>query len=187
MSGKRKIKKRIIPANIVVPAMNQLTGMLSKIGIILILLYFAVFSKVSQVAAGGLDYNLAYPGMLPDSPFYFLKVARDNFVGWFITDPTQKSFYLLLQSDKRIFAGALLVQKGDKDLAAATFLKGEEYFKQAVGLAEQKRSDDLLAKLVVAGAKHAEILEKTTGVDTTKALADDAESRKRIMELYLAK
>ncbi|MBI4099411.1 hypothetical protein HY440_00215 [Candidatus Microgenomates bacterium] len=181
----------------VVPAMNQLTGMLSKIGIIVILLYFAVFSvtrqaeatlvSVAQASVTSVDYPLPYPGMLPDSSLYFLKVWRDQAVGYLITNPVDKSFYLLFLADKRLAAGEALAEKGNVGLAATTFLKGEEYFKQAVDLASQKRNEDLLAKLVVSGAKHSEILGKESKVDVGVAYRSNAEAKKRIMELLLTK
>src|SRR5579883_115828 len=85
------------------------------------LLFFIVFPKhvvfaadssqsagSSQSAAvsptGVPDYVLPYPGILPDNPFYFLKVLRDRLILFFISNPTKKSSFYLLQSDKRLEA-----------------------------------------------------------------------------------
>ncbi len=189
----------------VVAAMNKFTGMLSRIGIMLVVLYFAAsFGNrqawaVEPALATDVEYALPYPGMLPDSPFYFLKVLRDQAVAFLIKDPTQKSFYFLLLSDKRVGAGGVLVESGKISLGATTLLKAEDYFSLAVDQAtvakrSGKDASDLLAKLAVAGAKHAEVLskvvpktgEKESG-DLAKAYRDNTESRKRIMELLLQK
>ena len=158
-----------------------LTGMLSRTGIILVIFYFALFFFVGQVAA--VEYSLPYPGILPDSPVYFLKVIRDQVVTFFITNPGQRSFYLVFLSDKRLAAGEALARKGNRDLAATTFLRSEDYFKQAVDLATRTNNQDLWAKLLVSGAKHSEILAKA---NMSKAYQDNLEDRKRIMELLLA-
>ncbi len=171
------MRKRIIPAKIVVPAINQLTGTLSKIGIILVILYFAWFSVASQVVA--VDYKLPYPGMLPDSPLYFLKVARDQITLALITDKTQRAFYNLFLADKRLASGEMLWNQGKKDLATTTFLKGEEFFSEATNLASKLSSEDLKIKLAVAAAKHGEVLEKSG--------LDNAELQERTMGLLLKK
>ncbi len=165
--------------------------------VILILLSFATLTFVRQVvalepveaAATGVDYALPYPGMLPDNPLYFLKVARDQALGYFITDPTQKSFYFLLLSDKRLGAGAVLVKLGKQDLGKTTLSKGEQYFSAAVDLAivakkSGKDVSDLLAKLTIAGAKHSEILTKSSA---DQAYHNNLQTRNRIMELLLQK
>ena len=195
----------MMAARTVAKKMKKLTGRLSRIGIILLVFYFALFAwsrqvgAVEVVAASEVEYQLPYPGMLPDNPLYFLKVARDQIVGALLTDQAQKSFYFLLLADKRLGAGAALMESGKADLAAATFLKGEEYFALAVDLAvaaENSGRDvsDLAAKLVVSGAKHSELLgtylvkgsEKETS-DLAKAYQNNTDSRNRTIELLLKK
>ncbi len=184
---------------------------MKKVLVFLVVLYLALFSWIGRVkaielveaAATSVEYPLPYPGMLPDSPFYFLKVARDSLVTWLIADPVKKSFYLVLLADKRVGAGEVLVNSGKTALGVATLIKAEEYYKQAVDLMINQNStlrlrsgqelktqnsqgvNDLLSKLVVAGAKHGEVLGKISGVDVTTARQINAESRKRVMELLL--
>ncbi len=121
--------------------------------VVLLLLFFLAVRPV-----GAAEYALPYPGILPDSPVYFLKNLRDQTVLFFLRDKTQKSFYLLLMSDKRLGAGQVLVNTGKISLGEITLVKSEDYFKQAVDLAD-KNNKDLISKLVVAGSKHQEILE----------------------------
>ncbi len=184
--------------------------MVKKLAVFLVVLYLAFFSLVSSSQAQGalfvpvaeavattVDYSLPYPGILPDSPIYFLKVWRDQVVTWLISDPAQKSFYLLLLSDKRLAAGQMLINSGKIELGVATVAKGEDYFNQATNLAiaakkSGKDVSDLVAKLTVAGAKHGEVLgileTKVSGkeaLDFQKSRQSNTESRKRIMELLL--
>ncbi len=161
---------------------KKFTGMLSKIAIILVVFYFAAFLFVSQARA--IEYPLPNPGILPDSPVYFLKVARDQTILWFIKDPLQKAFYLLFLSDKRLAAGGISV------------VKAEDYFKQAVDqgvIAKKSGKDttDLFSKFVVSSAKHEEIinslLTKTSGKESEqllKAHRDNLNSKERVREIF---
>lgn len=155
---------------------------MKKIFVWLVVFYLTIFSWAGK--AWAIDYVLPYPGMLPDNPLYIFKVLRDKVTTAFIADPTQRAFYFLFLSDKRLAAGEALRKKGNTGLAATTFLKSEDYFRQAVDLATKKRSENLLAKLLVAGAKHSEVLIK---VNVPKAYQDSLESQKRVMDLVLKK
>src|SRR5690242_14285884 len=56
------------------------------------------------------DYTMPYPGLLPDSPLYSLKVFRDRVISFFISDPLKRSSFDLLQADKRL-EGAYYLQQ----------------------------------------------------------------------------
>jgi len=146
---------------------------MKKILVLVLLLYLGKLLTVSPVLA--IDYALPYPGMLPDSPVYFLKVLRDKAVVWLISDPVQKSFYQLFLADKRLAAGQMLFARGEKTLGAATVNEAEIYFGAAVDGAlgaksSGKNTKDLFAKLTVAAAKHAEVvgdlMNKVAGHDS---------------------
>lgn len=111
-----------------------------------------------------IDYNLAYPGILPDHPLYFIKALRDRVVSSLITDPLKKSEFSLLQADKRLGAGASLVDKNKDELAVTTISKGANYFDSAVSnirAAHQQKSDikPLLERLLASSQKHTVVLE----------------------------
>src|SRR3989344_5431146 len=90
-----------------------------------------VYSKESEVTPlviisetpeikKSVEYNLPYPGLLPDSPFYSLKSLRDKIVSFLISSPLKKAEFNLLQADKRLNAGLYLFNSakqngGDKD------------------------------------------------------------------------
>ena len=77
------------------------------------------------------NYELAYPGMLPDNPFYFLKVIRDGIVKLLINDPLKKAEFSLLNAEKRMYAGKMLIQKGEQPLALTTIEKSNNYLDDA--------------------------------------------------------
>jgi hypothetical protein len=129
------------------------------------------------------EYVLPYPGLLPDNPLYFLKTARDNIIGYLISDPLKKAEFNLLQADKRLQAGVYLLQRNkDKiELAHTTISKGQNYFHQALEKTKdaQKQgvnASNMLAKLKAAAQKHEEVL-----TELEKPLT--GESKKRVRAL----
>jgi len=79
-----------------------------------------------------INYELPYPGLLPDSPLYFLRIIRDKTIGFLISDPLKKAEFNLLQADKRLNAGIYLFNKGKTSLALSTVSKAENYFGEAL-------------------------------------------------------
>lgn len=109
------------------------------------------------------EYQLPYPGLLPDNKFYYLKTLRDRIVSFLISDPLKKAEFNLLQADKRLNAGIALFNKGKGDLAHATISKGENYFEKAISeLKEARRqgmgTSDTARRLFLAAKKHQEVL-----------------------------
>lgn len=106
------------------------------------------------------EYALPYPGILPDNPFYPLKMLRDRFVGFLISDSLKKAEFNLLQADKRLASAMYLMQRSDKVLLAEqTISKGGNYFEEALNKArEAKRqgmdTKDIQRRLVSAAKKH---------------------------------
>lgn len=111
------------------------------------------------------DYNLAYPGLLPGHPLYFLKALRDRVIGLLISDPQKKAEFYLLASDKRLYAGVLLVQNEGKDeLAVSTISKSNNYFHQVLGAVGKVPKNNpnrapFLEKAEVSIKKHQEMAE----------------------------
>ncbi len=109
------------------------------------------------------EYELPYPGILPDNPLYFLKAVRDNVLGFFITDPLKKADYDLLMADKRLASSKALIDFKKYDLAITTLSKSGNYFdkaiQEAVKAKEQgKNASGILNKLFVASQKHQEVI-----------------------------
>ena len=81
-----------------------------------------------------IEYELPYPGLLPDNPLYFLKTTRDRIVGMLISDPVKKAEFDLLQAEKRFQAGLMLYQRDEtkKDVAVTALSKGQTYLDAAI-------------------------------------------------------
>lgn len=120
-------------------------------------------------------YYLPYPGVLPDSPLYKLKVARDWVRLWLTFDEVQKAQRELLYADKRINAAKALIEGGKPELGVSTATKAEKYLEKAVDstLTLQQSGKDvksLLLTLAKATTKHGEVLQqlipRTSGTDS---------------------
>lgn len=139
------------------------------------LLPFKTFAQTITVAPTAAEettepnvdsYELPYPGILPDSPFYILKVIRDRVVSFLISDPLTKADFDILQADKRL-SGSLYLQKFSpqkQDLIVTTVSKAENYFQEAidqVNLAQKQGINvtEELGKLADSSKKHDEVIE----------------------------
>jgi len=91
-------------------------------------------------------YEMPYPGILPDNPFYPLKTLRDKVVGFLITDPGKKATFDLLQADKRFQAGVMLYEKDKKkkELAFSTISKAHNYLDLAIDKAREAKATKIV-------------------------------------------
>ncbi len=137
-------------------------------------------SLPKETLVEAIDYTLPYPGMLPDSPFYVLKVIRDKIISLLISDPLKKAEFDLLQADKRLQAGVFLTDK-DKSktsLVISTISKGQNYFEEAIYKIQEakkqgKDTSSILDKLITASRKHKEVLqglEKNAGKEVRESI-----------------
>lgn len=108
-----------------------------------------------------IQYDLAYPGILPDHPLIKLKVLRDKLIPFFIQDTNKKIVFYLRQADKGILAAAMLIDKGKIDLAGQTALKAEHnmtIITTYLPWVDLKKDPALLPNLKKASDKHQEVL-----------------------------
>ena len=108
-----------------------------------------------------IKYDLAYPGILPNNPFYKLKVLRDKIMMVLVNDPYKRSDIYLLQTDKGILATAILVDENKIDLAGKTALKAENnmtLLANELYRFSQKPDASFFNKLKTASMKHQEVL-----------------------------
>lgn len=89
-------------------------------------------SQSSEITPQRIDYELPYPGMLPDNPLYILKVIRDGVVKFLINDSLKKAQFSLLVAEKRMYSGKLLVAKNKDQLAITTISKSNNYLDEAL-------------------------------------------------------
>lgn len=124
-----------------------------------------IFITQPATVSSQVNYTLAYPGLLPDSPLYFLKALRDRVVSILINNPVKQSQFNLLTSDKRINAATMLMAKDNGDLAITTVSKSNNYFSEAISAANkaysQNKSDIwLYTNLKTAIQKHEEVMKE---------------------------
>lgn len=132
----------------------------------LLIFFIFIFSGLfKNISFAAIDYQLPYPGILPDSSFYKLKVARDFIVGFIISNPIKKAEFNLMQADKRLNAGLYLLKKDKNNLklAESTISKGENYFFESLQSVKQAKKEgrevnDILRRLSLSSKKHQELL-----------------------------
>lgn len=121
-------------------------------------------SVTSTSSATPGDYQLSWPGMLPDQPLYKVKILRDRLVLWLVKDPVKRIEYYLLLADKGMYATRLLIDKGNVPLALITALKAENNYTLLVTEYRwaywyaKKLPSDLTQNIQRAAYKHQEIL-----------------------------
>lgn len=111
------------------------------------------------------DYQLPYPGLLPDNPLYKIKTLRDHIIEFLVTDPVRKAEFYLLQSDKRVNAAYYLSQEKpvNEQLIVDTISKSQNYFGQAIeqmNIAKKQGIlvEDLRQKLFRSNIKYQQVL-----------------------------
>lgn len=134
------------------------------------------------------DYNLPYPGILPDNPLYFLKALRDKVVSFLINDSVKKAQFNLLTSDKRIAAAQSLVDKEKKELAITTISKSTNYFFNAVAAVGEakkigKETGGILTSLSASVKKHLEVIGDMEKEKDKNFKKDLQREKKRLEEL----
>lgn len=110
------------------------------------------------------EYILPYPGILPNHPLYIIKRFRDFILDRLIVDPVRKTEFTILQADKRLAMGILLIDKGEAVLAEEIISKGEKYLYKGIQLLieEKKLGKEVpsyvLERLDASLQKHFEVL-----------------------------
>lgn len=142
----------------------------------------------SQSSEMKIDYQLPYPGLLPDSPFYFFRALRDRIVSFLITDPIKKAEFNLLQTDKRISAGLLLAKEKKYELANTTISKALNYFEEALSKTKEAKKEgqpvkDMAARLYLSSLKQQEVLKDLISKTSGKIKEIFLEELKRAEEL----
>lgn len=150
-----------------------------QIILITLLLVFGIVNTAHAEEAGSpsaqatesskTNYQLAYPGLLPDHPLYFLKAGRDRIMSFFISKPLKKAEFNLLQADKRVESAQMLIKKGDSkiELSKNTFSKAENYFENAIDNTSAAKSQGIntsgfAQKLYDSNQRHQQILKDMT-------------------------
>lgn len=88
--------------------------------LLVLLSFLFVFTIAPPVFAQTTDTELPNPGLLPDSPIYFLKPLTEKVRGLFVFGEDSKALYALTLADKRLSEAKTLSDKGKDDLASDT-------------------------------------------------------------------
>lgn len=136
-----------------------------KKSLISLFFLFFLFPYPSPAVAAStfiIDYQLPYPGILPDSPIYPLKEIRDKITGFLINNPLKKAEFDLLKADVRMSAAISLIERKERvSLMQTTISKAQDYFSEALkktGEAKEQGMDtrEFVKRLVTANQKHQE-------------------------------
>jgi hypothetical protein len=112
------------------------------------------------------DYSLPFSGgVLPDSPFWSIKVLRDKLWLFITTDATRRADLQLLFADKRVGSAKILFEQNKPALGVATLEKAEGYLIAASESEKKIRASggdtkDLLDRLNRASLKHYELIAR---------------------------
>ncbi len=118
------------------------------------------------LSTGSVIYELPYPGTTPESPLYFFKQIRDQFVEFFTRDTIKKAEFLLLASDKRAHMALILARKGKTRQAVETLADAEERSLRIPPLLITSKeqgvaaSEGLIFRLKLSNAKHKEVIQE---------------------------
>jgi len=92
---------------------------------------FFVFLLAPIVFAQTNEAELPNPGILPNSPVYFLKPLTEKVRGIFILGEDNKALYSLKLADKRLSEAKALADKGEDELATNTAERAAEENQEA--------------------------------------------------------
>lgn len=110
-------------------------------------------------------YSLPYPGVLPTSPLYSLKMVRDRVREMATLNEMNRANLLLEYADKRIAAGQELIRQGEGERAIEVFMRGTDYETKLVDLMDEMKErgvnvGELANKSELAIRLHEQIVEK---------------------------
>jgi len=140
---------------------------------------------------GRVEYELPYPGMLPDNPLYFLKMIRDGIVRVLINDPFKKAEFNLLNAQKRMYAAKFLAEKEKDELSYETITKSNNYLHEAIASIQTVRKNNpkntnvrpFLDQTRTVVLKHEEVLGEIKKEIDKQYLDDIAREEKRINDI----
>jgi hypothetical protein len=128
---------------------------MSKKIITIAILGVFVFSGVTHAQTS----DLPDPGVLPGSPFYFVKSFFESIGTFFTFGNSAKAERYLGLAEKRLAEAEALVTQGDEHAQAAV-ARYEEQYAKAKERAERTAKSDLKAQVADAATKHLSVLDE---------------------------
>ncbi len=107
--------------------------------------------------------NLPDHGMLPDSPFYFLKNWSENIGTFFTFGNEAKAERLLGLSEKRLAEAEALIERGNSDTAQRIIERYQKQLNNSLSRTEKAKErgrnvDAILTRISEATLRHQEVL-----------------------------
>lgn len=110
-----------------------------------------------------MDYQLPYPGLLPDNPLYLVKSLRNSALLLVTTDEYEKAQIMLNLSDKRIAMAKPLADKGKLSMSVESVAEAEDLFEKMLPVVEKIKEEDKKKEFILdikkANLKHREEME----------------------------
>jgi len=109
------------------------------------------------------DYQLPYPGILPNDPFYMMKMIRDRIRLLTTINPESKTRLLFSYANQRIAAAKALGEEGNIDEALTVASKAEAYLFQSIMRSQTIpifKQTQWFEELKQATLKHEEVIEE---------------------------
>ena len=124
-------------------------------------IFLSMFLFTGMVQAQTND--LPEPGLLPDSPFYFVKSWSEGIGTFFTFGDVAKAERFLNLSEKRLAEADALVAKGKPEVAEGAVGRYQEHLGRALTKAEEAKTkgldtDEVLAKVAETTLKHQAVL-----------------------------
>jgi len=122
-------------------------------------------TSVLGIQTQEVNYQMPYEGkVLPDSPLWVLKAARDRIWYSITASHLKKAELALLFSDKRLVSAKILFERKKPDIAISTLVKGEKYLEiataqEAIARSQGYDTSVFLERLAVASLKHRQMIE----------------------------
>ena len=127
--------------------------------LVLSILLFGAISVLAQ------DSDLPSPGLLPDSPFYFLKTWKEAIQNFFTFGAKNKAEQFLHLADVRLAEYQKMIEKGKTEIAEKTLAKYEKQLNQALQKIEELKNKgedtkNISQELEDTANKHIEVLQR---------------------------
>ena len=134
------------------------------------------------------NYELPYPGIMPDSPLYTFKLLKEKVSDLLISDPATKADFYLLQSNKRLAASIIFFENGNQELGEKTLSKSLDYHEKAINkMLEAKNAQDnvsgVFGQIKDSCRKHEEEIERLKKEEIVKKSDLMTENEMRFEEM----
>ncbi len=132
--------------------------------ILITILSFLLLSFGIQISAQ--DTELPSPGLLPDSPFYFLEIIVEEIGNFFTFGDLKKAERYAALAAERLAEAKAVAEKGKPEFVEKTLARYENQFNNSIARAKKAQTKDqniekvieVLAKVGKATSKHLEVL-----------------------------